>query len=291
MKCISIPSLTFLLLLSAQLAGPSGALGQETMSETAATPATVIEPEAVEEDLAWSDYTVKAYTLGIWAGNYSSSTYLENTPLIGRTVLEIGAGDIDGYDGNVLEVSRDTKHYTGATKAIEPTNSYGGRIGIYIADAFHLDLVGSYASGVATTTMLYTEDPDNFPDQNERILVDSDPDFKTYKGGLALLYDAHSASIFGIFPRLGFGLGGIINRYSVLEDKTALYLEGSFGLNYELFDGFELGAQVDLTTYAFQVDELDYSQIVNYATYSLGISWFIDRVPEQVRSAHIAENN
>jgi len=244
-----------------------------------------------EEDLEWSDYTVKAYKLGIWAGGYSSSTYLENTPLTGRTVLEIGAGDINGYDGNVLPESRNVDQYTGATKSIEPTDAFGARIGIYIANTFHLDLVGSYASGVATTTMLYTDDPLNFPDQSERILVDSDPGFKTYKGGLALMYDAEGAAMFGIVPRLGFGLGGIINRYSVLEDKTALYLEGSFGLNYEIFDGFELGGQIDVTTYAFQVDELNYSQTVNYSTYSLGISWFIDRVPEQVRAAHRAEEN
>ncbi|MFT5316392.1 MAG: hypothetical protein ACI9UK_002237, partial [Candidatus Krumholzibacteriia bacterium] len=242
-----------------------------------------------EEDLEWSDYSVKAYTLGIWAGGYSSSTYLENAPLVGRTVLEIGAGDINGYDGNVLAESRDTKHYTGATKSIEATDSFGARIGIYIANEFHIDLVASYATGVATTTMLFTEDPDNAPDVSERLEVDSDPGFKTYKGGLALMYDARPAAIFGIVPSLGFGLGGIINRYSVLEDKTALYLEGSFALNYELFDGFELGAQIDLTTYAFQVDELDYSQVINYATYSLGVSWFIDRVPEPVRAAQMAE--
>ena len=109
------------------------------------------------------------------------------------------------------------------------------------------------------------------------------------KGGLALMYDARPATFFGIMPRLGFGLGGIINRYTYLEDKTALYLEGNFGLSYELFDDFNLTGQVDLTSFAFQVDELGYSNMVNYATFSLGVSWFIDVVPAEVRAAHQAE--
>ena len=253
-------------------------------AENAVTPAG-----EAEENLEWGDYTVKAFTLSIWAGSFSGATYLDNQPLGDRTILTDGAGDIIAYDGGVLFESRDTRHYDAAIKEVKPGDAFGARIGIYIADDFHLDLLASYAAGDAVTSMLYTEDPDLAPDDFVRVDVDVDPDFKVYKGGIALMYNAKPATMFGIVPRLGFGLGGIINRYSHLEDKTALYLEGNLGLTYEVFDGFELAAQADLTTFGFEVDELGYSQMVSYATYSLGVSWFIDRVPEQVRAAHYAE--
>ena len=91
--------------------------------------------------------------------------------------------------------------------------------------------------------------------------------------------------MFGVTPRLGFGLGGVINRYSELEDITGLYLQGLFGLEYELFDNLSISGQVDVSTFAFQVEELGYSNMVAYKTYSLGISWFIDVIPPQVRAA------
>jgi hypothetical protein len=259
----------------------------EASGQAAADSAAEATPPATPE-LAWSDYTIKAYTLTVWGGTFSGATYLENRPLEPRTILTEGAGDIVAYDGTVLTESRDRRHYDAATKEIKSGDSFGARIGVYISDDFHLDLMGSYASGEAATSMLYTEDPDNAPNRVERVQVDSDPGFKVYRGGLSLMYNAHPASFFGIVPRLGFGLGGIINRFSVLEDKTALYLEGNFGLSYGIFDGLDLGAQVDLTTFALQVDELGYSQMVNYATYSVGLSWFIDRVPEPVRASYLS---
>ena len=260
--------------------------------EEEAVQTEIIAPEAVvEAELEWKDYLVKAFTLSVWGGSFSGATYLENKALGVRSVLTEGAGDILAYDGTVLTESRDIRHYTAATKEIDSGSAFGGRVGIYIAEDFHLDLMGSYATGNAVTSMLFTKDPVLAPNVKERVVVDTDPDFKVYRGGIALMYNATGATMFGVVPRLGFGLGGIINRYSELEDKTAFYLEGNFGLNYELFDGFEIGTQVDLTTFAFEVDELGYSDMINYATYSAGITWFIDRVPPMVRAAHIAEKD
>lgn len=291
MKFNPIPSLFLLVCLAAVPAlaqdapPPAADAAADSMSATANVPEV--------EELEWGDYTVKAYTLTVWGGGFSGATYLDNAPLGERTVLTDGAGDILGYDGEVLEEStpRYADFYDAARKEIKSGDSFGARIGIYIADDFHLDLMGSYATGEAVTSMLYTEDPVNAPNRSERVVVDVDPGFKVYRGGLALMYNAHPAEFFGIVPRLGFGLGGIINRYSELADKTALYLEGNFGLNYEIFKDVEIGAQVDLTSFAFEVDELGYSNMVNYTTYSVGLSWFIDRVPEQVRAAHIAEQD
>ena len=238
--------------------------------------------------LKYEDYTVKAYTLSFFGGGFSGTTYMENQELWPRTVLEEGANDIIAYNGQVLDVSRDVRHYDAAHKKIDPGNTYGLRVGIYISDDFHLDLVGSYAQGTAVTTMLYTPDPDGAPDVKSRLTVDTDDGFEVYMGGMNLVYEARPATFFDIVPRLGFGLGGVINRYSALEDVTALYLQGLVGLDYEVVHNLSLTAQADLSIFAYQVEELGYSNMVNYANFTLGLSWFIDVIPPQVRAARYA---
>ena len=256
------------------------------------SPAGEASPEEVgleiSEDVAleWKDYSIKAYTLTVWGGSASGATYLENDPTVPRTVFEIGANDVIAYDGTTLFESRHPD-YGAAQKEFKSANAYGGRIGIYIADDFHLDMVASYSAGEAVTTMIYT-DPE-VPNTSERIVVDTDPGFKAYKGGLALMYDANSSTIFGLVPHIGFGLGGTINRFTELEDKTALYIEGIIGLSYEVMENLDFNVQADLTTFAFEVDELGYSNMVSYATFSAGLSWYFDRVPEAARAEHIAE--
>jgi hypothetical protein len=241
-----------------------------------------------EEELHYSDYKVKAYSLTGFYGDFSGTTYLENMELGPRTVYEEGANYIIGYDGNVLQVSRDDVHYDAAHKKIESGPAFGARIGIHVNKDFHMDLIGTYATGRAVTTMLYKPDPDD-SSLNQRIEVDSDDGFSLVKGGVHLGYDAHPITFWGITPRLGFGLGGLINRYTVLEDKTALYLEGNFGLKVGIVSNLSLAAQADLTTFAYKVDELGYSNIVKYYTYTLGLTWFFDVIPEDVRAAHVAE--
>jgi len=260
--------------------------------ETSASPEAVQDSVAVvplEEPLAYDDYTVKKYSLTFFGGQFSGARYLENMPLSDRTVLTPGAGDIMGYDGDVLLVSQDFEHYTGAHKEIEAGPAMGGRIGIYISRDFHLDMLGSYSKGTAVTTMQFTENPETAPDKFSRIEVDRDEGFSAIKGGLALMYDATPAMFFGIKPRIGFGLGGIINSYSILPDVTALYLEGNFGLGYEIIDNLTLGANIDATNFAYEVPELGYSNMVNYFTFSLSLTWLIDVIPEDVRAAHQAD--
>lgn len=247
----------------------------------------------IEENLKYDDYTVKAYRLTFFGGNFSGATYLDNQELEERTILTPGAGDIIAYDGEVLwestaKYENGLNIYDAARKEIKSGPAFGTRVGIYISNDFHLDLLGTYATGKAVTTMLYRPDSEDITNRN-RIVVDEDDGFKMLKGGMALMYDAKPATFFGLVPHLGFGLGGVINRYSYLEDKTALYLEGNFGLSYELFDNFNITGQADLTSFAYEVDELGYSNMVNYATFSLGVSWLIDVVPANVRAAHLAE--
>jgi len=248
------------------------------------------EPPAVPEELlVYEDYVVKGYTITMFGGSFSGAKYLENMDLSGRTVLTPGAGDIMGYDGEVLLVSQDADHYTGAHKEIEDGPAFGTRIGIYISDDFHLDIIGTFAKGNAVTTMAYTEDPIYAPEKTVRIEVDRDNGYQMYKGGLALSYDATPATFYGIVPNIGFGLGGLINRYSELADVTGLYLEGNFGLKYELFNNFQIGGQVDLTNFAYDVEELGYSNMVNFVTFSLGLTVFLDVIPPEVRASHLAE--
>ncbi len=276
----------FLLLLV--LGTANGLLAQEP------TPAQEERVAELEENLKWEDFTAKAYRLTVFGGSFSGAKYLELPLLWDRTRLEDGAHDVLGFDGEYLQESRDRLgdseiyEYDAANKEIESGPAYGAKVGIYIADDFHLDLMGTYATGRAVTTMMHRTDEENI-DIMERVEVDSDDGFKMFKGGLHLMYDARSATFFGLTPRLGFGLGGIINRYSYLEDKTALYLEGNFGLSRKLFGDFTLTGQVDLTSFAYEVEELGYSKMVNYATFSLGLSYFIDVVPQDVRAAHLAE--
>ena len=50
----------------------------------------------------------------------------------------------------------------------------------------------------------------------------------------------------------------------------------------------ELAALFDVATFAFEVDELGYSNMVSYKTFSLGVNWFIDVIPPAVRASHEA---
>lgn len=264
--------------------------------ESAPADTTIVTHE--EPELKYEDYTVKAYSLTFFGGVCSGAKYLENAELWERTVLTDGAADILAYDPSPLErkvepdgvltVSRDTERYEAAHKELKSGNSFGARIGIYATDVFHLDLTGSYTTGTASTTMLFTEDPDNYPNIRERIEVDT-ADYSIYKGGFGLMYDAKPASFYGVVPRLGFGLGGIINRVGQLSDKTALYLEGIGGLQYEVINNLNITAQANLSIFSFDVDELSYGNMVSYTTLSVGISWFIDVVPDHARAAYFAD--
>lgn len=260
-----------------------------SQADSSAAPDTTAAIEALEEELLdYSDYMAKAYSLTGFYGVFSGTTYLENDRLAENTVYTDGANDIIGYDGEILEVSTDYDHYDAAIKKIESGPAMGVRFGIYANEDFHLDLQGVYATGKAVTSMLFTPDPEN-RDVNERIVVDEDDGYSLIKGGAHLGYDAYPATTWGFTPTLGFGLGGLINRYTVLEDKAALYLEGNFGLKTKIMKNLDLVSQVDLTIFAYDVDELGYSNIVQYTTFSVGLRYFIDVIPDDVKARHLAE--
>lgn len=253
-----------------------------------ATDSTLTAAPEGEKSLAWKDYKVKGYSLSVMGGHFSGATYLDLKPLRPKTVLTDGAGDVFGYNGEVVIESRDPVHYTGARKEVEPGTAFGGRIGVYVADDFHLDLVGNYMSGRAVTTMLHNPDPGIATNPWTRIEVDEDTGFRTYKGGLSLMYDARPATLWGMTPMIGFGLGGVLNRYTQLADKTALYLEGNFGISMKATENLTIIGRADVAVFAFEVDELGYSNMVTYRNLTVGASWFLDRVPADARAKYEA---
>jgi hypothetical protein len=265
------------------------------VASTAVADSNSTGQEAAAPALEWKDYKVKGYSLSLYGGHFSGATYLDLMPLGPRTILTPGAGDIIAYDGSVLIESIDMqnptaslRHYNAPRKEIEAGTAIGGRIGIYVADDFHLDLVGNYMSGRAVTSMLYNPDSTDPANEWTRVEVDEDPGFRAFKGGVSLMYDARPATLLGATPLIGFGLGGIINRYSELEDKTALYLEGNFGLKFQPMDDLSIIARADLAVFAYEVDELGYSNMVSYKNFTVGAAWFIDTVPAAVRAEHNA---
>lgn len=304
MKISLFPALVLLLGTCAFVCGApafaqdAGGVGDEEL------PAGYVESDDAYV-LDYGDYTVKGYALSFGGGSFSGATFLDLQPIGPRTTYpintgeELGPGDILGYNGLPLEQSRarDSENlplFDEARKEIRSGPAFGGRVGIYVAEHFHLDVVGVYAQGEAVTSMVYRGET-NDALQNGRRYTGAELDpaaidegFSILKGGVGLMYDAENAKIFGITPRLGFGLGGIINSFSQLEDKTALYLEGTLGLDYEVARNVNVFAQADITTFAFEVDELGYSNMVNYKTFSLGLTWFTSVLPAGVREAHLA---
>ena len=165
---------------------------------------------------------------------------------------------------------------------------WGAQVGIYLSDSFHFDLALTFASATATTDMLNLNpnDPDNqFIEQ-----IDEDPGVSVITGGAALVYDARSFRLGGIYPFVGFGLGGIINSFTELEDKTGLYFRGLGGLKYDLSRKLIAFVQANLTTFSYPTEELNYTTQVTYLDFYLGLALFIDTLPPEVRAAHELES-
>jgi hypothetical protein len=286
-----VRKLVWLFTFAALGLGTLPAAAEDKPAAAPAATATVEQaavPDAPAAALEWKDYKVKGYRLSLYGGTFSGATYLDLKALSDRTILTPGAADVLGYNGEVLIQSVDTEHYMAPRKQIEPGTAIGGRIGIYLGDDVHLDLVGNYLAGRANTTMLYSREGRTGDGVWDRIEVDADDGFTAYKGGISMMYDAQPATFFGVTPTLGFGLGGVINRFSQLEDKTALYLEGNFGLSIEPKQNLQVVARADLSVFAFKVDELGYSNMVGYRNFTIGAAWFFDTVPADVRAKHVS---
>ncbi|MFH1842847.1 MAG: hypothetical protein ABIF77_06530 [bacterium] len=220
-------------------------------------------------------YRIKKITLTFFGGYFSGSTFFELPTLEDRTQLEEGSDEVFRYDGTIFELG---EHYDAPEKKIDPGRTFGGRFGFYLSDQFHLDLVASVTMSKATTTFL-NSDP-RLEDGPRRELIDEDDGFTIYKGGGSLMYDITAVDFYGFMPYFGLGLGGVINRFTTLSDKTALYFELTGGLSFDVSSSLRINTQFTASTLSFETEELHYSKQVTYAYASLGICWVFDTVPD-----------
>jgi hypothetical protein len=228
-------------------------------------------PPGDEEEVPEAASSIKQISITLLGGWSSGGTFLDLPPLSDITQVEEGTDDVYSYDGTIFELE---DYYDAPRKEIEPGPMYGARLGFYLSDEFHLDLEGAVAFGKATVSFLNHDPDDDLPDYREQL--QSDSGFTSYMGGGNLMYDITSQSLFGLHPFFGLGVGGIINRFTHLQDKTALYFQLLAGFNLFVTDSFAVSTSFSARTFSFSTEELHYGTQVTYLQGLLGMTWFFD---------------
>ncbi|HPF34519.1 MAG TPA: hypothetical protein P5571_02985 [Candidatus Krumholzibacteria bacterium] len=263
--------LTFLLL--ALLVAALPVLAQEEPAPDPADAAAMAEePES----------SIKKFAFSFSAGTYSGATFFELPVQDDRAAVEQGAHTVTLYNGEVMELpdGLTPNRLDAPRKEIESGSFFEGRIGFYLSDAFHIDLTGGLALAEANLSMMQIED--GLP--VARITGTEaegyrDSGVTSFMGGLQLGYDGHALKTLGLTPNFGMGLGGIINRFSVLEDKTALFFQLYGELMRPLSSNLQAKARVTATSYSFQTEEVHYTEQLTTTTLTLGLTWLIDAKP------------
>jgi len=228
-----------------------------------------------------ANYRLKKVSLQFYGGVFSGGTFLELPTPWDRTDVAEGSDDVYRYDGEVFNLDR--RFYSAPQKKIDSGPTFGGQIKFYLSEDFHLDLQLAVATSRATTTFLYddprtpAEDPVRTSPGMEG--YDEDPGFKSLMGGGGLCYDASTLTIAGLTPYIGCAFGAVINRFSQLEDKTALYFQISGGFYRGIAENLRIAALFSATTFSFEREELEYGKQVTYGTAALGLSYLVDMVP------------
>ncbi|MHB8080070.1 MAG: hypothetical protein ACYDIE_12540 [Candidatus Krumholzibacteriia bacterium] len=234
-------------------------------------------PAASATEVPEAIYRLKKVSLSLYAGTFSGGTFFELPAPGDRTQVDEGSDVVYRYDGLPF-TTLDRRYYFAPRKRIESSTQLGGSIGFYLSDQFHLDLQLAMAASKATTSFLYVDPHATVPD-TVRVQVDEDPGFKALMGGAGLAVDATSLSFAGITPYAGCSFGGILNRFTQLEDKTALYFQVQLGLYHDFGSKFRLSTQFAATTFSFAREELTYGQRVTYTNLSVGVAYLVDMVP------------
>lgn len=265
-----MPRRLTLVLVSALLAlSPSPTALAQTPSGTPASDAGEVPPV---------NYRIKKISLTVQGGYFSGGTYFELPTPGPRTQEQTGSTVVVDFNGTEHEPP---SWLTAPRKEIESGSFIGGTAAFYLSEDFHLDLRLSVAKSTAVLTFLFRDDPNNIR-RDELIrsgFRSRDEGFRALTAGGALHYDANAIKLFGITPSIGCGFGGIINRFSFLEDKTALYFQMTAGLSYTLTKSLRLDAQATATTFSFATEELHYSKQVTYTYASAGLTYLIDMIP------------
>ena len=244
-----------------------------------------VDAEAENGEVPEAEYRLKRITLSFYGGSFSGGSFLELPRPGDRTMVAEGSDDLYQYDGTVFQNEEylpmiQKRYYKtqffAPIKKIEPGTMFGGRIGFYLSEEFHLDIRLAFAKSKATTSLLYDNPADFQMPEPTRLIVDEDTNFKSFLVGTDLSYDLRTLRMLGVTPFIGCGFGGIINRFSYLDDKTALYFELTGGLIYELSQSLKVQASYTATMLSFDTLELEYGKQVTYGLAAVGVSWLFD---------------
>ncbi len=272
------------------LVGASAVHAQDPVEP--ATPAEgAVAPAApdidIEPEMTYEDYTIKGYTIAVFGGAFGGDEYL-NLPVRGdRTFEDEGADNVMSYDGDWLIYDREI--HDAPVKTLEDGTGFGFKIGSWLNDNVHVDLVFSYVGTEAVLTMVNKTPDTPATDDTFREEMSRDTDVTIFRAGIALAYELRQFELVGIHPYIGFGFGGVITRFSAIDDTGELFFNGTFGLTRPISNDLSIFAQYDMTTFAMDRDELQYTERVNLSDLRVGLSWFIDVVPSGVRALHEAE--
>jgi hypothetical protein len=238
-------------------------------------------PDPVDEDAPTS--AIKKITISFDGGTYSGAQYFDLPILDDRAQLEEGTNVVTLFNNDELDLGNEIPAddgFAAPRKEIGSGQSFAARVGFYLNDSFHVDLLGSLA--IAEAKFSAIEYRDGLPlgrvgGTEEMGWVDKG--FKAYQGGVQLGFDAHNLKRFGLVPSFGMGFGGIINRFSVLEDKTALYFQLYGELSHSLGEHFKLTSRYTATTYSLNTEEVEYAEQVTTFNMTLGFTWLFDAKP------------
>ena len=238
---------------------------------------------------------IKTISLNFGGGYYSGCTYFELPLIHPNAQLAEGSNNLWLYDGEYLDLGTgDADRYLDAPiKKINPGSLFSVNIGFYLSEDFHIDLSASMARSTADITVIEVNNDipgERFQPTGEHDFFRNDDrfqggnpfhedDFKIYSGGITLVYDAANLRKGFLLPYFGCGLGGVINRFSALEDKTALYFQFLSGVYIPVTDRLMISADLRATTYSFGTEEVVYAREIFNATVTLGATWMIDVKP------------
>lgn len=269
-----MPGKRALLLTSLLLALLVAALPVQAQDE----PAAPAESDVPEEPTS----SIKRFAFSFSAGTYSGATFFELPVQDDRAAVEQGSHTVTLYNGEELELpdGLTPNRLDAPRKELESGSFFEGRIGFYLSDNFHIDLMGGLALTEASLSMMEIE----FGEQVGRITGTVEDGYRddsvsSYMGGVQLGYDGHTLKTLGLTPNFGMGLGGVINRFSVLEDKTALFFQLYGELMLPLSSNLQVKGRVTATSYSFQTEEVHYTEQLTTTTMTLGLTWLLDANP------------
>jgi len=240
--------------------------------------------------------SIKKIAISFGGGYYSGATYFDLPTIDLRAQVAPGSNTVTLFNGQELDlgIQRRPNCLDAPIKKITPGQAANVRLGFYISDDFHLDLYGSYAKSKAELSLLRYEDgeavgrveadellrwTDELYDSQGVVGGFRDEDFRSFTGGANLVYDASAIRMLGLTPQFGTGFGGVINRFSTLEDKTALYFQLFGGLLLPIGDHLRFDVRGTATTFSFATEEVTYGQQVTMFVGSVGMTWLFDVKP------------